>query len=35
MILRILAIAGTELKIALRNRWVLIATLRQVMLGRV
>jgi len=27
MIARILAIAGTELKIALRNRWVLIATL--------
>lgn len=27
MIPRILAIAGTELKIALRNRWVLIATL--------
>jgi Cu-processing system permease protein len=27
MITRILAIAGTELKIALRNRWVLIATL--------
>lgn len=27
MITRILAIAGTEMKIALRNRWVLIATL--------
>jgi Cu-processing system permease protein len=31
MIARILAIAGTELKIALRNRWVLIATLLMIL----